>query len=458
MIRLGDVDDELQFGGILETSRPDHSWLKDLRTIQTDYEAGLITHNGNTLAEYPTSQLEPEVPQPTYENNAQEVWQPQYEQQYQQNIAQQPWQPEVQQPVPVEYQPQQENVQQNDYSATQYQDQQSYWASQQQQQPWGEQLNQFNQDNVDPQQSYYGTNAQVEPKEVQKDTPEVSTCRTNLCPFSLPMSSSSSLRKRLTTAQGSSLHGDVIELQKIKQDGDSDKKTNSLIKNHKVYPYKNRSAEEFVYSRQNSSDKKSSSRESSDVEIETYVGRRRQKNVSYKNEEKSQLICYKDNTKIITIKNDSKQTRYNTFDMRLDKRGKLVKYKSLDIPTASKTVVKYLEPNSKVSISAEEFGSEYKLAKFERKKRHDIITDTVDAWAKKRSSSHQDKEVVFKPLVFGGTYPIDCPMPDSVNGKFSRPMSINQEKLNKSQNGVLGQSPKLREYGPPRTFDIDQPI
>lgn len=295
------------------------------------------------------------------------------------------------------------------------------------------------------------------------------------------MSSSSSLRKRVTNAQSPArsnsplLHGDAIELQKLKHDSDSDKKScSSFKKNYKVHPYKNSSTEDFDYSKQDSFDRKSSSRESSDLEFETYIGRRRQKNVSYKNEEKSQLICYKDNTKVITIKNDSKHTRYNTFDMKYnDKKGKLVKYKSLDIPDVSKTVVKYLEPNSKVSISAEDFDSAYRFTKFDRKRhRHDIITDTVDAWAKKgsrnvfsniknslfKNSTTPDKEIVYKPLVFGGTYPIDCPMLETDIIKKSEPVKTEQEKINKSQSSVLSQSPKIREYGPPRTFDIDQPI
>lgn len=284
------------------------------------------------------------------------------------------------------------------------------------------------------------------------------------------------MRKRLTSAQSPACPPDAIELQKLRNDSDSDKKsTSSHNKKHKVYPYKNRSVEDFDYSKQDSLDRKSSSRESSDLEFETYVGKRRQKNVSYKNEEKSQLICYKDNTKIITIKNDSKHTRYNTFDMRYnDKKGKLVKYKSLDIPDAStKTVVKYLEPNSKVSISAEDFDSAYKLTKFDRKKhRHDIITDTVDAWAKKgsrnvfsniknslfKNSTTSEKEVVYKPLIFGGTYPIDCPMIETDSNKKTEPAKIKQKKISKSQSSVLSESSKIREYGPPRTFDIDQPI
>lgn len=35
---VGEVEDESEFGGILETSRLDHSWLKNLRAIQDDYQ------------------------------------------------------------------------------------------------------------------------------------------------------------------------------------------------------------------------------------------------------------------------------------------------------------------------------------------------------------------------------------------------------------------------------------
>lgn len=35
---VGDAEDESEFGAALETSRPDHSWLKDLRAIQNDYQ------------------------------------------------------------------------------------------------------------------------------------------------------------------------------------------------------------------------------------------------------------------------------------------------------------------------------------------------------------------------------------------------------------------------------------
>lgn len=39
---VGEVEDESEFGGILETSRLDHSWLKNLRAIQEDYQVTII--------------------------------------------------------------------------------------------------------------------------------------------------------------------------------------------------------------------------------------------------------------------------------------------------------------------------------------------------------------------------------------------------------------------------------
>lgn len=209
------------------------------------------------------------------------------------------------------------------------------------------------------------------------------------------------------------------------------------------------------YSRQDSrsSTTKSSSRENSDVENECVK----------RCEEKSQLICYKDNVKFISIKNNSRLTKYSTFDIDVaDKRGKIVKYKSLDEPD-SKTLIKYLEPHSNVSISAQDFASDLK---FSRRHTHkpDMITETVDAWARKTNNNKgvfsnlknsifknnvgENKEIVFKPLVFGGTFPIDRPetkLNDAGNEKANSRLLMNQ-------------LPKMREYGTPKTFNIDQPI
>lgn len=228
----------------------------------------------------------------------------------------------------------------------------------------------------------------------------------------------------------------------------------------KIYP-KSLAVEGYRCPRQSSFDRKSSSQESSDLELDSQF-----KKFQYRNEEKSQLICYKDNTKIVAIKNDTRLTKYNTFDMKVnEKRGKIVKYKSLDEPE-SNTLVKYLDPHSKISISAQDFTSDFKMTRFDRKKpRHDVITDTVDAWSKKSGknvfsnlknslfkSSTPEKEIVFKPLVFGGTFPID--RPEVVSDK--KLTGSDKDKFSSRVN--FDQSPKFREYGPPKTFNIDEPI
>lgn len=287
------------------------------------------------------------------------------------------------------------------------------------------------------------------------------------------------MRKRVTSYSPRQTHGDLIELQKLRNSLDIDKPSIiSLGKNHKVHPYEHSNHEEMgFFSKQESVERKSLSRESSDLEFETYIGKRRQKNVSYKNEEKSQLICYKDKRKVITTRNDSKLTKYNTFDMKCTDKNRLVKYKSLDIPSNAKTIVKYIEPRTKLSVSAEDFRADYKGSKFDRRKhRQDIIMDTVDAWAKKSgknvllnlknslfcSSTEKEDDVVYKPLIFGGTYPIDCPTRSTkTNKSVENNISDDTIKNNlilKSTNMKHSSSSKLREYGPPRTFNIDQPI
>lgn len=315
----------------------------------------------------------------------------------------------------------------------------------------------------------------TQPKETQNETSEVSKT-SNLSTISLPLHS---LRKRVTSCTPKQTHGDLIELQKLTNSLDIDKP--SVInfgKNYKVHPHEQSNHEEFgFFSKQDSLERKSSSRECSDLELETYIGKRRQKNVSYKNEEKSQLICYKDKRKIITTKNDSKLTKYNTFDMKCIDKSRLVKYKSLDIPSNAKTIVKFIEPNSKLSISAEDFYTDCKGWKFERKKhRQDIIMDTVDAWAKKSgknvllnlknslfcNSTEKEDEVIYKPLIFGGTYPIDCPTrSNNTNKNVENAIYDNEIRNNhtiKPSNMTHPSNSKLREYGPPRTFNIDQPI
>lgn len=91
------------------------------------------------------------------------------------------------------------------------------------------------------------------------------------------------------------------------------------------------------------------------------------------------------------------------------------------------------------------------------RKRRDIICDTVDSWARKNSStknvlsslkhsffSKSEPAVVYKPLVFGGTYPIDSPTPLPRRREVAEIKSYDR--------------PKVRQYGPAKSFDIDIPI
>ncbi|XP_060525165.1 protein transport protein Sec16A isoform X2 [Cylas formicarius] len=98
---VGDVEDESQFGSLLETSRPDRSWLDALKTVQRDVKAGVIQ-----------TDVEP-PPQATYEADY-ATWQ------YQQEppaLADQATTPSV------------------EYPPGQYQERQAqYWTGQQQQQ------------------------------------------------------------------------------------------------------------------------------------------------------------------------------------------------------------------------------------------------------------------------------------------------------------------------------------
>lgn len=318
--------------------------------------------------------------------------------------------------------------------------------------------------------------------DVDKTTsPDVSKL-TKLSSLSLPTVPAMSLRKRLTTnispQQSTSLKYSLVrDLDPFASSSTTDTtKVKNNLKKSKIFPTKNLSAEEFTFVR-------NSSRDSSECELEASQ-LNWQKNITVKNEERSQLICYKDNTKIIAIKNDSKFTKYNTFDIKShDKTGKLTKYKSLDEPE-TKTLVKYLDKASNVSISADDFNSDFRLLKYDQKRpKHDIIVDTVDVWAKKSSKnmfsnlkksifkssgSNAQKEVVFKPLVFGGTYPIDAPTDAVLNplkkitnkDHIERISSLNSSRDHSQRNNkqINTNKMKLREYGPAKSFDIDAPI
>lgn len=187
---------------------------------------------------------------------------------------------------------------------------------------------------------------------------------------------------------------------------------------------------------------------SSDSESETLLKKKHSKSVS----EEKLLLLKNDCVKIVS--NES----YATFDFKSSERkGKLMKFKSLDVPEFKNTTVKYVDRKSKVSISAEHFDMSGDGG----------LPGAVDVWSRKYSKGmfnnlrnsffHRgDKtpdKVVYKTLVFGGTYPIDAPIGPRVRN--------NSEGSGKGYTGrkAMGcPTPKLREYGPARTFDIDQPI
>ncbi|CAH1974224.1 unnamed protein product [Acanthoscelides obtectus] len=172
------LEDESQFGGGgLETNRPDHSWLKELRAVQDGFRTGVITHQ---------VYQEPDLTLNTYDSGGgNETWQSPVDQQYQtMNLQQQSWQQDSlqgwqQQEQSPNQQSQQTPVQQdtnqqqqNEFSQNLYQQQQqqNYWPNQQQ---WSEQTqNQYVEENAEKQQNYYGSkNAQAEEQAPQISLP-----------------------------------------------------------------------------------------------------------------------------------------------------------------------------------------------------------------------------------------------------------------------------------------------
>uniref|UniRef100_A0A1Y1NKR4 Uncharacterized protein n=1 Tax=Photinus pyralis TaxID=7054 RepID=A0A1Y1NKR4_PHOPY len=100
-----------------------------------------------------------------------------------------------------------------------------------------------------------------------------------------------------------------------------------------------------------------------------------------------------------------------------------------------------------------------------------MITNTVDSWAKKSTKNmlsniknslfkgSSDKTITFKPLIFGGTFPIDAPTgikpiknKANVDGYSAQMIKSDSHKL------LLNELPQVRKYGTPKTYDIDRPI
>lgn len=137
-------------------------------------------------------------------------------------------------------------------------------------------------------------------------------------------------------------------------------------------------------------------------------------------EENSKLIYY--DNKIVAVKNNS-LVKYDSVEKNI------VEYKHTNFSLKAKKIIDDLTLN--------------KLIKSPLVRKHDIINDTVDAWAKKTGSEisnlsmYEDQvSLRYKPLIFGGTYPIDVPtgMPNKCN------------------------TPRNIEYNEVKTFDIDRPF
>lgn len=130
------------------------------------------------------------------------------------------------------------------------------------------------------------------------------------------------------------------------------------------------------------------------------------------------------NDKIVAIKDDA-IVKYN-YDS--DEGNKIVEYRHTNFSLKAKKIIDDLTVN--------------KLIRNPLVSRRDIINDTVDAWARTTNSGslrkrlYEDRygRVRYKPLIFGGTYPIDVPeLPNVMND------------LNNFDNDV-------------KTFDIDRPF
>lgn len=190
------------------------------------------------------------------------------------------------------------------------------------------------------------------------------------------------------------------------------------------------------------------------------------KKLEYKNEENSQIICYRDKDKIIAIKNDSTTTKFNSVGRIRSKE--LVQFKQ---DTTSDEIVKYRELETNFSVDAKDVDYAFKLSKYERKtplRKHDIISNTVDAWAKSNSKSMftnirdsifggGPNKVTYKPLVFGGTYPIDVP---TNIGILSTKRYVSDQCMSSCSETESGDEHSILEKpkSNPKTFNIDRPL
>ncbi|ERL85134.1 hypothetical protein D910_02556, partial [Dendroctonus ponderosae] len=397
---VGDIEDESSFGDALDTSRPDNSWLKDLRAVLNDNQPSKPKedeHPDFHLTQHP-------LEQPNFDQSH-DVWQQeqqQYDQQQQQQFDQQQrhykessvWSTELQSHSNQGYQVHDKQQLQNVQHP--YQDQSKFWAGQAAQAwvdptaAYGQETNHSDQVTQPDQLSFFATSNNKAELKVEKEAAEVSTTSTQCAAFALP-STAISLRKRsvlkrdshspnptsLSISSNLLLHDEMLEMQPLKLEK-CRLSTPPLL---------------------NDITGLGSYKDSSDSENEVLFCRKG-KSVS----EEKLLLLKNDSVKLASSDN------YSTFDLKTS-RHKLIKFKSLDIPEFKNTTVKYVDRQSKVSISAEGFNA-------------DSLPNAVDVWARKHSkgvfnniknsffhkSDRVPEKVVYKTLVFGGTYPIDVPI------------------------------------------------
>lgn len=187
--------------------------------------------------------------------------------------------------------------------------------------------------------------------------------------------------------------------------------------------------------------------------------------IHLKKENNTQLIYYKDNQLMkssISIKN-GKTITTKLNNKKLQPKKSIVKYKAIS----------NFELDSKdANVST------FKLTTYERNKRkQDIISNTVDAWASSsravtsRTSSNmlssfknslfghtnRHSSGYYKPLVFGGTYPIDAPV--SYFDENDDDLVVYNDIEDDNQKDIYFRRCFNQQHSEtPRTFDIDAPI
>lgn len=133
----------------------------------------------------------------------------------------------------------------------------------------------------------------------------------------------------------------------------------------------------------------------------------------------------------------------NKKDMlSLKEKSSVVMYNSVKFK--NKEIVEYSRTNFSLAENVVDNLTLDKLIKSPLMRKHDIINDTVDVWAEKSICSYDDVNIIrrhnvsYKPLIFGGTYPIDEPTGLQIRKSDK---SLHTENINEN-----------------KTFNIDRPL